>query len=238
MEGYITIPEVKRLFSMDKYKQDFIRFLVKCNTLRFGEFTLKSGRVAPYFINTGMFNDGAKIKELGEYYAEAVKDNFGEDYDAIYGPAYKGIPLCVTASIGLNKLGINKGYVFNRKKIKDYGEKDNLVGMKVDSNTRLILIDDVISSGASIRESLEILKKNGDAKVKGIVISVNRLEKGTTDKNALKQVEEDLGIPIFAIVTLNDIVEVLHNKEVDGKIYLDDDMKNKIDEYRKQYGAE
>lgn len=220
------------------YKQDFIKFLVKCDALLFGEFKLKSGRVAPYFINAGMFNDGEKIRKLGEYYAVAVKDHFKDNFDAVYGPAYHGIHLCVATAIGLEKLGMNKGFVFNRKKLKDYALKDNLIGIKVDKNTSLILVDDVITSGAAIRESLEILKKHGNPKVKGIIISVDRQEKGTTDKNALKQVEEGLGIPIFSIVKLQDIIKVLHNKEIDGKIYIDDKTKEKIDSYREKYGAE
>lgn len=223
---------------MDKYKEDFIKFLVKCDALRFGEFTLKSGRVTQYFINTGMFNDGEKIKKLGEFYAAAINEHFGKDFDGVYGPAYKGIPLCVTAVIGLEKLGINKGYVFNRKLIKDYGMKDNIIGIDVNNKTSLVLIDDVITSGKAIRESLEILNQNGDPTVKGIVISVDRQEKGTTDKNALKQIEEDLGIPIFSIVKLNDIIEVLYNKEVDGKVYINDELIEKMKKYREEYGAE
>ncbi len=223
---------------MEKYKEEFIMFLVRCNALKFGEFTLKSGRIAPYFINTGMFDDGKKIAKLGEYYAAAVKDKFGDSYDAIYGPAYKGIPLCVTTAIGLDKLGITKGYVFNRKEAKDHGEKSALVGMKITPDSKLILVDDVITSGKAIRESLDTLKENGDPKVKGIIISVNRQEKGATEKNALKEVEEDLGIPIFAIVTIKEIMGFLHNKEIDGKVVIDDMMLKKITDYRKQYGAD
>lgn len=219
------------------YKRDFIRFLVKCKALRFGEFKLKSGRVAPYFINTGMFNDGEKIAKLGEYYAAAIEECFS-DYDMVYGPAYKGIPICVSAVIALQAQGVNKGYLFNRKKLKDYAMKDNLVGAKVDKDSKIILVDDVITSGAAIRESLENLKKFADAKVNGILISVNRQEKGTTEKNALKQVEEELGIPIFAIVTLQDIIDTLYNKEIDGKIVIDDKMMKIIDDYRKEFGAE
>ncbi|MAG91910.1 orotate phosphoribosyltransferase [Candidatus Woesearchaeota archaeon] len=222
---------------MEKYKEEFIKFIVKCDALKFGEFKLKSGRIAPYFINAGMFNDGEKIRKLGEYYAEAIKDNFKDNFDGIYGPAYKGIPLCVSAVIGLEKLGINKGYVFNRKKLKDYALKDNLIGMKVDSNTSLILVDDVITSGAAIRESLDILKKFENPKIKGIVVSVDRQEKGKSGKNALKEVSEDLGIPIFSIVKLNDIIQVLHNKEIDGKLHINDEMKEKIDNYLKEHGA-
>jgi len=222
---------------MEKYKKDFIKFLVKCNALKFGEFKLKSGRVAPYFINTGMFNDGEKIKKLGEYYAEGIKDNFKDAFDAVYGPAYKGIPLCVTAIIALEKLGINKGYVFNRKQQKNYGEKDNLIGIHVDDNTHLILIDDVITSGKAIRESLEVLKNNGNPQIKGIIISVDRQEKGTTDKSAIQQVSEDLNIPIFSIVKLEDIIKVLYNKKIDGWVHIDDNGKKKINDYLAQYGS-
>lgn len=223
---------------MEKYKENFIKLMVRCNALKFGEFTLKSGRIAPWFMNAGMFNDGEKIKELGEYYAHAIKEHFQDNFDGLYGPAYKGIPLCVAAAIGLAKLGINKGYVFNRKEAKDYALKDNLIGMKVDENTSLILVDDVITSGKAIRESLDVLKNNGNPKVKGIIVSVDRQEKGTSEKNALKQVAEELGIQIFSIVKLSDIIEVLHNKKIEGKIHLDDEMKEKIDNYRKEYGAE
>jgi orotate phosphoribosyltransferase len=223
---------------MEKYKEEFIKFLIECDALRFGEFTLKSGRVAPYFINTGMFDNGSKIKKLGEFYAAAIKNKFNDNYDGLYGPAYKGIPLCITACIGLEKLGIEKGYVFNRKEAKKYADKSSLVGMKIAEDTSLVLVDDVITSGKAIRESLETLKINGNPKVKGIVISVNRMEKGKTEKNALKEVEEDLGIPIFSIVNLKEIIETLHNKEIDGKICLNDEMLKKINDYRKEYGAD
>ena len=223
---------------MEKYKENFIKFLVECNALKFGEFELKSGRIAPYFINSGMFNDGEKIKKLGEYYAETIKANFKDDFDGLYGPAYKGIPLCVAAAIGLKNLGINKGYVFNRKEAKDYALRDNLIGMQADANTSLILVDDVITSGKAIRESLDVLKNCGNPKVKGIIVSVDRQEKGNADKNALKQVEEELGIKVFSIVKLKEIIQILHNKKVDGKIYIDDAIFKKIEDYTKEYGAE
>ena len=220
------------------YKQEFITFLVQCNALKFGEFKLKSGRIAPYFINTGMFDTGAKIRTLGQYYAKAVQAHFGDDFHGIYGPAYKGIPLCITAAAALAEAGIDKGYVFNRKEAKTYGDKSTVVGMDLTSETRLILVDDVITSGKAIRESLEVLKANSDPKVAGIVISVNRQEKGKTEKNALKEVAETLGIPIFAIVTISEIISFLHNREIDGKVVLNDEMKDKIETYLSQYGAE
>lgn len=223
---------------MEKYKEDFIKFMVKCNALKFGEFKLKSGRVAPWFMNAGMFNDGRKIKELGEFYASAIKEHFREDFDGLYGPAYKGIPLCVAAAIGLSKTGTSKGYVFNRKEAKDYALKDNLIGMEVNSETKLVLVDDVITSGKAIRESLDVLKNSLNPKIIGIIVSVDRQEKGTTEKNALKQAAQELGIPIFSIVKFADIIHMLHNKKIDGKVYIDDETKARIDAYRKEYGAE
>ena len=219
------------------YKEEFIEFLVECDALKFGKFELKSGRIAPYFINTGMFDTGLKIKKLGTFYAKAVQEHFSDTFDGIYGPAYKGIPLCISAAQALSDMGMDKGYVFNRKEAKTYADKSLVVGMPLTSETRLILVDDVITSGKAIRESLEVLKSCNNPIVKGIIISVNRQEKGKTDKNALKEVEEILGIPIHAIVTITDIKKYLHNKEINGKMLLDDSMRAKIDVYLEEYGA-
>ena len=219
------------------YKQEFIEFLVECDALKFGEFELKSGRIAPYFINTGMFDTGLKIKRLGIFYAKAIHEYFSDDFDGIYGPAYKGIPLCIAAAQALADMGTDKGYVFNRKEAKTYADKSVVVGMPLTPASRLILVDDVITSGKAIRESLEVLKTCKNPAVTGIIISVNRQERGKTDKNALKEVEETLGIPIHAIVTITDIKTYLHNKEINGKIVLDDPMLEKIDRYLERYGA-
>ena len=219
------------------YKEEFIEFLIDCNALKFGEFELKSGRIAPYFINTGMFDTGLKIKKLGACYAKAIQEYFSGNFDGIYGPAYKGIPLCIAAAQALSDMGMDKGYVFNRKEAKTYADKSLVVGMPLTSDTRLILVDDVITSGKAIRESLEILKFCENPTVSGIIISVNRQEKGNTDKNALKEVEKTLGIPIHSIVTITEIKNYLHNKEIDGRIVLDDRMLAKIDAYLKEYGA-
>ncbi len=219
------------------YKEEFIEFLVMCNALKFGEFQLKSGRIAPYFINTGMFDTGKKIKKLGFYYARAVQEHFGNDFDGIYGPAYKGIPLSISAVMALADMGIDKGYVFNRKEAKTYADKSKIVGMSVNSNTSLIIVDDVITSGKAIRESLEILQTCSSPRVKGIVISVDRKERGSTDKNALKEVAENLGIPIFAIVTILDIKNFLFNRKINNKIIIDNAMVKKIDAYLEEYGT-
>ena len=184
------------------YKEEFIEFLVQSNALKFGEFTLKSGRNAPYFINTSMFDTGAKINKLGQFYAHAIKEHFSDKFDGIYGPAYKGIPLCISTSIALNEMGIDKGYVFNRKEAKTYGDKSTVVSMELKANSKLILIDDVITSGKAIRESLVTLKANNDPTVKGIIISVDRQEKGKTNQNALKEVEDILNIRFIQLLPL------------------------------------
>jgi orotate phosphoribosyltransferase len=219
------------------YKEEFIEFLVKCDALKFGDFELKSGRIAPYFINTGMFDTGLKIKKLGIFYAKAVQEHFSDQFDGIYGPAYKGIPLCIAAAQALSDMGEDKGYVFNRKEAKTYADKSVVVGMPLTKDTRLILVDDVITSGKAIRESLEVLKSCNNPKVKGIIISVNRQEKGKTDKNALKEVEEILEIPIHPIVTITEIKKYLHNRQINGRVILDDQMLSKIDAYLEKYGA-
>ena len=219
------------------YKKEFIEFLIECNALKFGKFELKSGRIAPYFINTGMFDTGLKIKKLGVYYAKAMQEHFSNNFDGIYGPAYKGIPLCICAAMALSDMGIDKGYVFNRKEAKTYADKSLVVGMPLTFKSRLILIDDVITSGKAIRESLEVLKSCDNPKVNGIIISVNRQEKGKTDKNALKEVEDILGIPIHSIVTIAEIKKYLHNKKINGRVILDDRMLAKIDTYLEKYGA-
>jgi len=219
------------------YKEEFIEFLVECNALRFGEFELKSGRIAPYFINTGMFDTGLKIKKLGTFYAKAVQEHFFDNFDGIYGPAYKGIPLCISAAQALSDMGVDKGYVFNRKEAKTYADKSLVVGMPLTKSSRLILVDDVITSGKAIRESLEVLKSCNNPVVKGIIISVNRQEKGKTEKNALKEVEEILGIPIHAIVSITDIKAYLYNRKINDRVIIDDAMLSKIDSYLKKYGA-
>ncbi len=220
------------------YKEEFIEFLIECSALKFGKFELKSGRIAPYFINTGMFDTGMKLKKLGIFYAKALQEHFSDNFDGIYGPAYKGIPLCIATAQALGDMGSKDiGYVFNRKEAKTYADKSVVVGMPLTSKSKLILVDDVITSGKAIRESLEILKLCDNPKVQGILISVNREEKGKTDQNALKEVEQILGIPIYSIVTITDIKNYLHNKKIDNKIVLDDNMLASIDSYLEEYGA-
>ena len=219
------------------YKEAFIEFLVECDALRFGEFELKSGRIAPYFINTGMFDTGKKISTLGTFYAKAVQEHFQGRFDGIYGPAYKGIPLCISAAQALSETGTDTGYVFNRKEAKTYADKSLVVGMPLTADTRLVLVDDVITSGKAIRESLAVLTSCNNPTVSGIIISVNRQEKGKTEQNALKEVEAVLNIPTHAIVSITDIKTYLHNREINGRVILDDKMLANIDAYLDEYGA-
>ncbi len=184
-----------------------------------------------------MFDTGHKITQLGVHYARAVLRHFNTGFDGIYGPAYKGIPLCVSTAVALAGMGHNTGYVFNRKEAKTYADKSSTVGMALDAGTRLILVDDVITSGKAIRESLEVLKTSGNPQVKGIVICVDRQERGATAQNALAEVAQNLKIPIFSIVTLADITAFLHNQEINGRMILDDAMMGRITAYLAQYGS-
>lgn len=222
---------------MKQYKIDFIELLVKAQALKFGEFTLKSGRKAPYFLNAGSFYTGELISKLGEAYAEAFLD-CGLDVDVIFGPAYKGIPLSVTTtSVLFSKFGKNVGYCFNRKEAKEYGLKDNLIGAPIGSESRVLLIDDVITAGTAIRATMDFLKGNGDPKVEGVLISLDRMEKNNDGVSAIKAVENDFGFKVFSIVNLDEVIEALYGREVGGRVYIDEEMMGRIREYRGEYGA-
>jgi orotate phosphoribosyltransferase len=222
---------------MKSYKENFIKLLVQANALKFGEFTLKSGRVAPYFLNSGSFFTGELVSKLGEAYAELFRD-VEIDADVIFGPAYKGIPLSVIATSTLySKFGVDVAYAFNRKTAKDYGQKDLIIGASLDENTKVVLIDDVITAGTAIRETIELLKENGNPQIHGVLISLDRMEKNNEGKSALASIQEEFGFKVFPIVTLDEVVEFLYNKEVEGKVYIDDEMMEKISEYRKEYGV-
>ncbi len=222
---------------MEQYKTDFIELLVKAQALKFGEFTLKSGRVAPYFLNAGSFYTGELVTKLAEAYAGALVSS-GLEVDVIFGPAYKGIPLCVSTVSALhNKFGKNINYSFNRKEAKDHGMKGVFVGAPLDENSRILLIDDVITAGTAIRETMELLKENGNPKVEGVLISMDRMEKNNDGVSAIKSIEEEFGFKVYPIVTLDDVIEALYNKEVAGKVYIDDAMMDVIKAYRAEYGV-
>ncbi len=224
---------------MEQYKQEFIEFMVESNVLKFGDFTLKSGRKSPFFMNAGAYVTGMQLKKLGRYYAKAIHDNFGDDFDVIFGPAYKGIPLSVITAIAYDEL-YNKEvrYCSNRKEIKDHGDKGILLGSKINDGDKVVIIEDVTTSGKSIEETYPIIKAQGDVQIIGLIVSLNRMEKGlTTQMCALDEIKEKYGINTAAIVDMNDVCECLYNKEIDGKIIIDDTIKAAIDKYYEEYGA-
>ena len=223
---------------MESYKQEFIEFMVDCKVLKFGDFVTKSGRKTPFFINTGFYRTGAQLKKLGEYYAEAINNKYGTDFDILFGPAYKGIPLSVTTAIALNdKYGADIGYCSNRKEIKDHGDKGILLGSPIKDGDKIVIIEDVTTAGTSINETLPIIKAQGNVNVTGLVVSVDRMERGQGTKSALTEIEENYGIRTTAIVTMAEVVEHLYNRPYKGEVIIDDALKAAIDDYYKQYGV-
>ena len=224
---------------MEKYKSEFIDFMIKSDVLKFGEFTLKSGRKSPFFMNAGAYVTGEQLMKLGEYYAEAIHDNFGLDFDILFGPAYKGIPLAVSTCMAIHKLyGKEVRYSCNRKEIKDHGDAGILLGSKIKDGDRIVMIEDVTTSGKSIEETYPIIKAQGNVTIKGLIVSLNRMEKGIdTDKSALDDIKDKYGINACAIVNMEEVVECLYNKEYDGRVIIDDKLKAAIDEYYALYGA-
>jgi len=224
---------------MEQYKKEFIEFMVDCGVLKFGDFTTKSGRKTPFFINAGFYRTGSQLRKLGEYYSKAIKERFGLDFDILFGPAYKGIPLSVAASMAISEFyGKEIGYCSNRKEVKDHGDKGILLGSPIKDKDRIIIIEDVTTAGTSIGETMPILKAQGDVDVIGLVVSVDRMEKGQGTKSALAEIEETYGIKTTAIVTMEEIVEHLYNKPYNGNIVIDDTLKAAIEAYYKQYGTE
>lgn len=218
------------------YKEDFVKFMVRSGVLLFGDFTTKSGRKTPYFVNTGNYKTGAQAAKLGEYYARNIQEHVEGKIDALFGPAYKGIPLAVAAGISMyNLFDRDINYCFNRKEVKDHGEGGAMVGYKLQDGDRVLIVEDVITAGTAIRETLPILKAAADIEIAGMVISVDRMEKGKGEKTAIQEVYEEFGIVTYPIVTVKEIIEILHNNPVDGKIYIDDEMKAKMEAYMEQY---
>lgn len=223
---------------MEDYKKEFIEFMVESNVLTFGDFVTKSGRKTPFFINTGNYRSGRQLNKLGEFYAKAIKENFKEEFQILFGPAYKGIPLTVATSMALDKLyHMEINYCSNRKEIKDHGDKGILLGSKIKDNDKIVIIEDVTTAGTSIYETMPILKEQGNVQVIGLVISVDRMEKGKGEATALDELENAFGFKPCAIVTMKEVVEYLYSKEIKGKILIDDHMKKRIEEYYDVYGA-
>ncbi len=224
---------------MEQYKQEFIEFMVKSDVLKFGEFTLKSGRKSPFFMNAGAYVTGTQLKKLGEYYAKAIHDTFGLDFDVLFGPAYKGIPLSVAATMAISELyGKDIRYCSNRKEVKDHGDTGILLGSRLKDGDRVIIIEDVTTSGKSIEETFPIIKAQADVEIKGLMVSLNRMEVGKGGKmSALEEIKELYGFDASAIVTMEEVVEHLYNRECQGKVIIDSTLKAAIDAYYEQYGV-
>lgn len=220
------------------YKEEFITFMVRSGVLTFGDFTTKSGRKTPYFINTGNYKTGAQAAKLGDYYAACIQENAPDGIDCLFGPAYKGIPLAVTAAASLYRnYDRDLPYCFNRKEIKDHGEGGSMVGYKPQNGDRVAIIEDVVTAGTAVRESLELFKAMGDMKVTHLFVSADRMERGTRDCTTLDELREDFGITVCPIVTIREIIEFLHNNPVDEKVYIDDAMRDRMEAYLAEYGG-
>lgn len=224
---------------MEQYKQEFIEFMVESDVLKFGEFTLKSGRKSPFFMNAGAYVTGSQLKKLGEYYAKAIHDTYGLEFDVLFGPAYKGIPLSVTTVAAISELyGKDVRYCSNRKEVKDHGDTGILLGSSLMDGDKVVIIEDVTTSGKSIEETFPIIKAQADVEVKGLMVSLNRMEVGKSGKKcALDEIKDLYGFDTSAIVTMDEVVEYLYNKECGGKIVIDDTLKAAIDAYYEQYGV-
>ena len=222
------------------YKKDFIEFMVRSGVLTFGEFVTKSGRRSPYFINTGNYRTGKQLSLLGSFYADCIMENIKEgnlkkDVKALFGPAYKGIPISVAASIALaEKHGMDINYCSNRKEAKDHGEGGSLMGYQLQAGDSVLIVEDVITAGTAMRECLPILNSFG-VSVEGLIVSVDRMERGTGSKTAIQELKEEHGIQTYPIITVKDIIDQLYQTEVDGKILIDDNMKSKIEDYMDAY---
>ena len=225
---------------MEAYKKEFIDFMVDSQVLKFGDFTLKSGRKSPFFMNAGAYVTGTQLMKLGEYYATAIHENFGDDFDVLFGPAYKGIPISVVTAIAYSKLyGKEIRYCSDRKEEKDHGaDKGSFLGSSLKDGDRVIMIEDVTTSGKSMEETVPKVRGAANVEILGLMVSLHRMEVGLGgEKSALDEIREKYGFEARAIVSMAEVVEALHNQPVDGKVLIDDELKARIDEYYKQYGV-
>ncbi|MCD8147816.1 MAG: orotate phosphoribosyltransferase [Clostridiales bacterium] len=220
------------------YQEEFITFMVRSGVLTFGDFVTKSGRKTPYFVNTGNYKTGAQAACLGDYYAACMNDHLGDDVTALFGPAYKGIPLVVAGSASLYRnYGRDLPYCFNRKEAKDHGEGGSMVGYKPQDGDVIAIVEDVVTAGTAVRESIELFRQVADVKITTLFVSVDRMERGTRDCSTLDELRQDYGIQVWPIVTVREIIDFLHNRPIDGKVYIDDEMRGKMEAYLEQYGA-
>jgi len=223
---------------MEDYKKEFIEFMLDSGVLRFGDFTLKSGRKSPFFMNAGLYVTGTQLMRLGEYYAKAIHDRYGDDFDVVFGPAYKGIPISVATAIAYAKLyGREVRYCSNRKEIKDHGDVGILLGSPLKDGDRVVVVEDVTTSGKSMEETLPIVKAAADVTLVGLMVSLNRCERGKGDKGALDEIRELYGMETAAIVSMKEVIEYLDGREVNGTVLIDDAMRAKLDAYYAEYGV-
>jgi orotate phosphoribosyltransferase len=226
---------------MDAYQREFIDFMVESKVLKFGDFTLKSGRQSPFFMNAGAYVTGSQLHKLGLYYAQAIEANFGLDFDVVFGPAYKGIPLAVVTAMALQELyGKEVKYCCNRKEVKDHGaDAGNLLGADLHDGDRVVMVEDVTTSGKSIDETYPLLKAAANVEVCGLIVSLNRMEVGKGGvTTAQKEIEAKYGFPVASIVSMNDVKEYLHNREIKGEIVINNEIYARIQAYYEQYGAQ
>lgn len=225
---------------MEQYKQEFIEFMVESDVLKFGEFTLKSGRKSPFFMNAGAYVTGSQLMRLGEYYARAIHETYGDDFDVLFGPAYKGIPISVVTAVAFHNLyGKEVRYCSDRKEEKDHGaDKGSFLGSKLKDGDRVVMIEDVTTSGKSMEETVPKVRGATDVTIVGLMVSLNRMEKGLGgEKSALEEIREKYGFETNAIVTMEEVVEHLYNRTCQGRVVIDDTIKAAIDDYYKQYGC-
>lgn len=220
-------------------KEAFITFMVGAGVLTFGDFITKSGRRTPYFINTGNYRTGAQISRLGDHYAACIQKNLPSGVDCLFGPAYKGIPLAVAAAGALYRnYGRDLPYCFNRKEEKDHGEGGKMVGHQPKAGERVVIVEDVVTAGTAVRETVELFRGLAGVELAALVVSVDRMERGTGKKTTLRELREEYGIEVYPIVTVREIMEFLHGRPIDGKVYLDDELYGRMENYLEEYGGE
>ena len=220
------------------YKEAFITFMVRSGVLTFGDFTTKSGRRTPYFINTGNYKTGAQASQLGDYYAACIQEHFPDGVDCLFGPAYKGIPLAVSAAASLYRnYGRDLPYCFNRKEAKDHGEGGSMVGYQPKDGDVIAIVEDVVTAGTAVRESIALFQNVAQVTISSLFVSVDRMERGSGDRSTLDELRAEYGIQVHPIVTVQDILSFLYNRPIDGKVYIDRAVKDRMEAYLAQYGA-
>jgi orotate phosphoribosyltransferase len=223
---------------MQRYQEEFITFMVRSGVLTFGDFTTKSGRRTPFFINTGNYDTGEQMARLGVFYARALHERLHADFDVLFGPAYKGIPLVVTTAVELcTQMAHNVRFCFNRKEAKDHGEGGSLIGHRLADGERVVIVEDVTTAGTSVRETVPLLRAAAAVELAALVVAVDRQERGRGEGSALAELAAEFGLVPIPIVTLDQIVAYLHNRPIDGVVHLDDAIRERIDAYRAEYGA-